>query len=94
MAVTIPEEGDVDEVLAELVGDAARPPRVGILAVDRSGLRLVPGGELPVHDLPPVLADAVTRLRKAIEEAPDDEKRAVPLRAMAHLRRLILAEAS
>lgn len=92
MAVTVAEEANVDEVLAELEGDAARGPRVGILTVDRSGLRLVSGGDLSMRDLPPVLADAVTRLRTAIEAAPDDELRAVPLRAMAHLRKLVLAE--
>jgi DNA repair exonuclease SbcCD nuclease subunit len=90
MAVTVPEEAAVDAILADLAGDAARSPRVGVLVVDRSALRLV-AGELDVDDLPPVLSDAVQKLAALVDEAPDD-RRTVPLRALAHLRKLLLAE--
>ena len=85
MTVPMAEFDEAEHILKELSGDLATTPRVGVLSVDRAGLRLA--ADAPIEfdaDLPPVIKAAVGRLK---ERAVTDPK--VAERALHHLYRLV-----
>ena len=85
MTVPMAEFDEAEHVLKELGGDLATTPRVGVLSVDREGLRLAADGPIEFDiDLPPVLKAAVSRLK---EHAVTEPKLAE--RALHHLYRLV-----
>ena len=83
--VSLEEYDAVEELLLELGGSLSAHPRVGVLEVDRDGLRLQDAGrdDFP-EDLPPVLAAVVDRLSEGLDL--DGERSA---RALHHLYRLV-----
>ena len=88
LEVSVAEEAEVERILAALRGTSAAHGRVGVLTVDRSGLRLASGAaEVFSDDLPEVLRDTVERLERQAEEAPTEAERARAVRAMALLYR-------
>jgi hypothetical protein len=77
---------DLRALLRELKGTSASHGRVGILQLERQGLRLdTTGIEEQLTDLPEVLRATVPRLR-ALEEGADPE---VARAALYHLYRLV-----
>lgn len=86
LEVSLEEHEQVEAVLRELKGSEASHGRVGVLVVDRTGLRLrVTGSEFP-PSLPSVLKDVVTRLREKEASGAGAEK---ARRALVHLYRLV-----
>jgi DNA repair exonuclease SbcCD nuclease subunit len=85
LEVSLEEYDAVEELVRELGGSLSAHPRVGVLEVDRGGLRLQDASrdDFP-EDLPPVLAEVVDRLSDAL--ALDGERSA---RALHHLYRLV-----
>ena len=90
LTVTLSEESEVERILRDLQGTDATCGRVGVLIVDRAGLRLQAGsaGAFP-DDLPPVLKDTVARLDRLIADALDESERSKAARALAHLYKLL-----
>ena len=78
------EYEEVDRILGDLKGTAARHGRVGILSIERDGLELDTRGiEEVFQDLPAVVQAAARKLREAEGVNPD-----VAQRALFHLYRL------
>ena len=86
MSVSLSEENEVERILRELQGTDAAHGRAGILLVDKSDFRLLPGsGDIFPEDLPPVVRDTIARLDRIIEEADDDYEKLRATRALGHL---------
>ena len=85
MEVSLDEYDGVENLLLDLGGSLSAHPRVGVLEVDREGLRLQEASrdDFP-EDLPPVLAAVVDRLSDGLAS---DSKRSA--RALHHLYRLV-----
>ena len=84
MALPMAEYDEAERILGELGGSMATTPRVGVLAVDRTGLRLAKDAPIEFGtELPPVLLAAVGRLQAHAENEP-----ALAERALHHLYRL------
>ena len=84
MAVPMGEYDEAERILSELGGSMAATARVGVLAVDRAGLRLVTDAPIEFGTaLPPVLLAAVRRLQDRAESQPE-----LAERALHHLYRL------
>lgn len=94
LEMQLPLEGydEAERLLAELRGSLAANPRVGVLADDRSGLRLALDAPLDFgQELPPVLASVAQRLRNKADSDPARAEKAE--RALHHLYQLVRAEA-
>src|SRR4051794_9910340 len=90
MTVSLSEESEVERILRDLQGTDATHGRVGVLVVDRAGLRLQVGsGDAFPDDLPPVLKDTVARLDRLVADAIDESEKARATRALAHLYKLL-----
>jgi DNA repair exonuclease SbcCD nuclease subunit len=87
--VTVDEEEKLEGLLKQLGGDDTKAPRIGILLVDRKNLRLVRGRPIDRSGLAPVLVSALDLLEARIDAEVDEEARAVSMRALAHLNRLL-----
>ena len=84
MALPMAEYDEAERILGELGGSMATTPRVGVLVVDRTGLRLAKDAPIEFGtELPPVLLAAVGRLQAHAENEP-----ALAERALHHLYRL------
>ena len=84
MALPMAEYDEAERVLAELAGSEATTPRVGVMTVDRAGLRLAADGPIDLDEsLPDALKVAAERLRIRAATEPD-----VAGRALHHLYRL------
>ena len=84
MVMPMAEYDEAERILSELGGSMAATPRVGVLAVDRAGLRLAT--DAPVEfgtELPPVLLAAARRLQDRAASEPE-----LAERALHHLYRL------
>ena len=78
MAVPMAEYDEAERILSELGGSMAATPRVGVLAVDRAGLRLATDAPIEFGgELPPVLLAAVRRLQDRAESQPELAERAL-----------------
>jgi DNA repair exonuclease SbcCD nuclease subunit len=90
MNVSLSEESEVERILRDLQGTDATHGRVGVLVVDKAGLRLQAGsGGAFSDELPPVLKDTVARLDRLVAEAADDFEKTKATRALAHLYKLL-----
>jgi DNA repair exonuclease SbcCD nuclease subunit len=90
LTVSLAEESEVERILRDLQGTDATHGRVGVLMVNRAGMRLqVSAGDAFPEDLPPVLKDTVARLDRLIAQAVDESEKARATRALAHLYRLL-----
>jgi len=90
MDVSLSEESEVERILRDLQGTDATHGRVGVLVVNKAGLRLQAGsGGAFSDDLAPVLKDTVARLDRLAAEAADDGEKAKATRALAHLYKLL-----
>ena len=90
LTVSLSEESEVERILRDLQGTDATHGRVGVLIVDRAGLRLQVGsGDAFPDDLPPVLKDTVARLDRLIADATDESEKSRATRALAHLYKLL-----
>jgi DNA repair exonuclease SbcCD nuclease subunit len=90
MSVSLSEENEVERILRELQGTDAAHGRAGILLVDKSDFRLLPGsGDIFPENLPPVVRDTIARLDRIIQEADDDSEKLRATRALGHLYRLL-----
>ena len=84
MAVPLAEYDEADRILEEFGGSLAATPRVGVLSLDRTALRIAADAPLEfAADLPEVLLDAAERLRGRATEEPEKASR-----ALHHLYRL------
>jgi predicted phosphodiesterase len=93
MSVTLPELHEVESLLDQLGGTAARHNRAGVLLLDRSRLSLAPSAlveDFGEQQLPAVLRTVVERLA-AIRDSSSDQDRLAE-RALWHLYRLIREE--
>jgi hypothetical protein len=90
MTVSLSEESELERILCDLQGTDATHGRVGVLVVDREGLRLQVGSRdsFP-DDLPAVLKDTVARLDRLIVDATDESEKFKATRALAHLYKLL-----
>jgi hypothetical protein len=90
MTVSLSEESELERILRDLRGTDATHGRVGVLVVDRVGLRLQVGSRdsFP-DDLPAVLKDTVARLDRLIADALDESDKSKATRALAHLYKLL-----
>jgi hypothetical protein len=69
--------------LRELQGTDAAHGRAGILLVDKSEFRLLPGsGNTFPENLPPVVRDTIARLDRIIQESDDDSEKLRATRAL------------
>jgi DNA repair exonuclease SbcCD nuclease subunit len=92
MTVSLSEESEVEQLVSELRGTEAVHGRAGILIEDRSGMRLIIGEENAFpDDLPPVLKDTVTRLKRLSDFAEEPEKSRAA-RALSHLHRMVYSQ--
>jgi hypothetical protein len=90
LTVSLSEESEVERILRDLQGTDATHGRVGVLVVDRAGLRLQVGsGDAFPDDLPPVLKDTVARLDRLVADAIDESEKSRATRALAHLYKLL-----
>ena len=94
MAVPMAEYDEAERLLAALGGSLAATPRVGVLNVDRQGLRLLTEDALAQFnaDMPPVLRAAAERLQTLAREDPQQKEHAE--RALHHLYRLVMRDAA
>lgn len=90
MAVSVAEESEVERIVRELQGTDAAHGRAGIILVDRSGLRLVPGSvdAFPEH-LPPVVKATIDKLHGIVSTSDDDNQKEIATRALSHLYKLL-----
>lgn len=78
MRVPLDEYDEAQRILTELRGSLSANPRVGVLADDRSGLRLAVDERIDFgHELPPVLESVVRRLKEKAVHDPDRAERAL-----------------
>lgn len=84
MELPMADYDEAEKLLAELAGSAAATPQVGVLSIDRDGLRLAADAPIDFDaKLPDVLKVAAERLRIRAAEEP-----AIAGRALHHLYRL------
>jgi DNA repair exonuclease SbcCD nuclease subunit len=90
MAVSVSEENEVDRIVRELQGTDAAHARAGIILVDRSGLRLLPGSldDFP-ENLPPVVKATIDRLDRIVSNSNDEGEKEIATRALSHLYKLL-----
>lgn len=90
MAVSVAEESEVERIVRELQGTDASHGRAGIILVDRSGLRLVPGSvdAFPEH-LPPVVKATIDKLARIVSTCDDENQKEIATRALSHLYKLL-----
>lgn len=90
MAVSVAEESEVERIVRELQGTDASHGRAGIILVDRSGLRLVPGSvdAFPEH-LPPVVKATIDKLASLVSTCDDENQKEIATRALSHLYKLL-----
>ncbi len=88
MELPMREYDEAERVLAELGGSMASTPKVGVLEVERSGLRLASAAPIDFGSEMPVLETAVERLRGHAQARPE-----VVERALHHLYRLVREQA-
>ncbi len=91
MRVPPAEYAEAERILGELKGGEATHARVGILQLDRSGLRLDAAAAAPAFgELPDALREAARRLQEIAAGADDAvaQQVAVAQQALAHLYRL------
>jgi hypothetical protein len=93
MSVTLPELHEVEVLLDQLGGTAARHNRAGVMILDRSRLTLAPSAlaeDFGEQQLPAVLSTVAERL-SAIRDSNSDQERLAE-RALWHLYRLLREE--
>jgi DNA repair exonuclease SbcCD nuclease subunit len=90
MAVSVSEESDAERIVRELQGTDAAHARAGIILVDRSGLRLLPGSidDFP-ENLPTVVKATIDKLDRIVADADDEGEKAIATRALSHLYKLL-----
>lgn len=85
MAVPMADYDEAEQILVELGGSMAATPRVGVFALDRTGLKLAIDAPIAFdEELPAVLESTVRRLRERARHEPE-----VAERALHHLYKLI-----
>lgn len=91
MSVGVEELAEVDRLLAELGGTAAAHGKVGVLQVDRAGLRLdTQGVESALEGAPAVIQEVAARLTALEREhGRESERGEIARRALYQLYRLI-----
>ena len=90
MAVSVAEESEVERIVRELEGTDAAHARAGIILVDRSQLRLVPGGgDAFPENLPPVVRATIERLDRIVADSEDEGEKDTATRALSHLYKLL-----
>lgn len=90
MAVSVAEESEIERIIRELQGTEAAHGRAGIILVDRSGLRLVPGStDVFPENLPPVVSATIEKLDRIVSESGDEHEKEIATRALAHLYKLL-----
>lgn len=78
MRLPLPEYDEAQRILVELEGSLAASGKVGVLALDKSGLRLdVRRSTAFGDDLPPVLQAALRRLEERAAVEPEKAERAL-----------------
>ena len=78
MRLPLADYGEAERLLRELSGSLSANPRVGVLLVDRSGLRLaIEEVEDLGLELPPVLQSVVRRLQGKAQHEPEKAERAL-----------------
>ena len=78
MSLPLEEYDEAERILKELRGSLSTNPRVGVLADDRSGLRLAMDASPEFEqELPPVLQSVVRRLQAKAETDPERAERAL-----------------
>ena len=90
MTVPLAEYDEAERLLASLGGSLAATPRVGVLNVDRQGLRLFTEDAIAAFEatMPPVLRATAERLQ-ALTRSDDPQQREHAERALHHLYRLV-----
>lgn len=88
MELPMTEYDEAERIVAELGGSMASTPLVGVLDVERSGLRLASDAPIDFGSEMPVLEAAVERLRGNALERPE-----VVEQALHHLYRLVREQA-
>jgi DNA repair exonuclease SbcCD nuclease subunit len=91
MAVSVAEESEIDRIVRELHGTDAAHGRAGIILVDRSGLRLVPGSidDVFPENLPPVVKETIDKLDRIVSDSHDEHEKEIATRALSHLYKLL-----
>ncbi len=90
MAVSVAEESEVERIVRELEGTDAAHARAGIILVDRSQFRLVPGGgDAFPENLPPVVRATIERLDRIVADSEDEGEKDTATRALSHLYKLL-----
>ena len=89
MTVPLADYDEAERILAVLGGSLATTPRVGVLNVDRQGLRMITDEAMAQFnaDMPAVLRAAAERLQ-ALAQAGDNQQKEHAERALHHLYRL------
>jgi DNA repair exonuclease SbcCD nuclease subunit len=90
MTVSVSEESEVERIVRELQGTDAAHARAGIILVDRSGLRLMPGtiDDFP-ENLPAVVKATIDKLDRIVSDSDDEGEKEIATRALAHLYKLL-----
>ena len=89
MAVPLAEYDEAERLLASLGGSLAATPRVGVLNVNRDGLRLITEDAMAQFaELPAVLRATAERLQ-ALAQGSDSQQKEHAERALHHLYRLV-----
>lgn len=88
MELPMTEYDEAERILIELGGSMASTPMVGVLEVERSGLRLASDAPIDFGSEMPVLETAVERLREQTQARPE-----IVERALHHLYRLVREQA-
>ena len=89
MTVPLADYDEAERILAVLGGSLATTPRVGVLNVDRQGLRMITDEAMAQFnaDMPAVLRATAERLQ-ALAQGGDTQQREHAERALHHLYRL------
>jgi DNA repair exonuclease SbcCD nuclease subunit len=94
MTVSLAEESEMERIIRDLEGTEAIHGRVGVILVDREGLRRRLGSaDAFPEDLPQVLKDTIGRLN-VLAEGPDEGERDRAMRALSHLYDLLQRQES
>ena len=90
MTVPLAEYDEAERILASLGGSLAATPRVGVLHVDRQGLRMITDEALAAFKaaMPDVLRTAAEQLQ-ALTQSDDPRQQEHAERALHHLYRLV-----
>ena len=90
MTVPLAEYDEAERLLASLGGSLAATPRVGVLNVDRQGLRLLTEDAMAAFEatMPPVLRATAERLQR-LTQSEDPQQKEHAERALHHLYRLV-----